>query len=61
MMPRSPQQNGVVKRNNRSILNMVRNMLKTKKMPNEFWVKAIDYAIYLSNRCLTTGLNDITL
>ena len=44
-MPRSPQQNGIVERKNRSILNMVRNMLKTKKMLKEFWVKAVDCAI----------------
>jgi transposase InsO family protein len=44
-VPRSPQQNDMVERKNRSILNMVRNMLKTKKMPQEFWAKAVDCAI----------------
>jgi hypothetical protein len=35
-------------------------MLKSKKMPKEFWAEAIDCAIYLSNKCLTKGLNDMT-
>ena len=51
IVQRSPQQNGVAKRKNRSILNMARSMLKSKKMPEEFWAKAIDCAVYLSNRC----------
>jgi len=59
-MPRSPQQNDVVKRKNRSILNIVRNMLKTKKMLNEFLDETIDYVVYLSNKCHTKSLNDIT-
>jgi hypothetical protein len=59
-VPRSPQQNGVMERKNISILNMVISMLKTKKMPKEFWVKAVDCAIYLSNRCPIKSLNDMT-
>jgi len=59
-MSKSPQQNGVVKRKNRSILNIARSMLKMKKMPKEFWVEAIDCVIYLSNRCPTKCLNGIT-
>jgi len=51
---RSPQQNGVVERKNRSIL-------KTKNMPKEFWVEAIDCVIYLSNRCPIKSLNGMTL
>ena len=42
---RSPQQNGVVEIKKRSILNMARSMLKSKKMPKEFWAEAIDCAI----------------
>ena len=32
----TPQQNGVAERKNRTILDMVRSMLKSKKMPKEF-------------------------
>ncbi|KAI0494646.1 hypothetical protein KFK09_024787 [Dendrobium nobile] len=34
--PYSPQQNGVAERKNRTILDMVRSMLKSKEMPKEF-------------------------
>jgi hypothetical protein len=50
----------VVEIKNRSIFNMAISMLKTKKMPNEFWVLARDCLVYLSNRCLTKYLNCIT-
>jgi len=39
---------------------MARNMLKTKMVPKKFWVEAIDYDIYLSNRYPIKGLNDMT-
>lgn len=55
-VPRSPQQNGVVERKNRTILNMARSMLKTKRMPKEFWAEAVDCAVYLSNRCPTKSV-----
>ena len=35
-IPRTPQQNGVSERKNRSILNMARSMLKSKRLPKEF-------------------------
>ncbi|KAL0537088.1 hypothetical protein IC582_026058 [Cucumis melo] len=49
-VPFTPQQNGVVERKNRTILNMARSMLKCKKMPKEFWAQAVECAVYLSNR-----------
>ncbi|GJY95415.1 retrovirus-related pol polyprotein from transposon TNT 1-94 [Tanacetum coccineum] len=54
--PYSPQQNGVVERKNKTILNMVRSMLKSKKMPKEFWAEAVDCAVYLLNRCPSKSL-----
>ncbi|PWA57377.1 copia-type polyprotein [Artemisia annua] len=56
----SPQQNGVVERKNRTILNMVRSMLKIKKMPKEFWTEAVDCAVYLLNRCPSKSLDNKT-
>jgi hypothetical protein len=35
-------------------------MLKSKNMPKEFWAEAVDYAVYLSNRCKTSSLKNIT-
>ncbi|KAK2969386.1 hypothetical protein RJ640_001301 [Escallonia rubra] len=55
-IPYSPQQNGVVERKNRSIVNMTRSMLKSKNLPKKFWAEAIDYAVYLLNRCPTRSV-----
>jgi len=60
MVLRSLQQNGMVKRKNKSILNVTKSLLKTKKMPKEFWAETVDCAIYLSNRCPTKNLNEMT-
>ncbi|KAK2985140.1 hypothetical protein RJ640_000907 [Escallonia rubra] len=35
---------------------MTRSMLKSKKLPNEFWAEAVNCAFYLSNRCLTMSV-----
>ena len=35
--PKTPQQNGVVERNNRVIQEMVRVMLLNKQIPQKFW------------------------
>ncbi|KAJ7958815.1 Retrovirus-related Pol polyprotein from transposon TNT 1-94 [Quillaja saponaria] len=54
-VPRTPQQNGVAERKNRTILNMARCLLKSKNMPKEFWAEAVSCAVYLSNICPTKG------
>ncbi|KAM1977528.1 hypothetical protein ACFX16_014315 [Malus domestica] len=52
-VPRSPQQNGVAERKNRTILNMARSMLKSKRLPKELWAEVVACAVYLSNRSPT--------
>jgi transposase InsO family protein len=49
--PYTPQQNGVVERKNKTILDMVHLMLKMKNIPKEFWVEAVQCAMYVQNRC----------
>ncbi|GKV02915.1 hypothetical protein SLEP1_g15292 [Rubroshorea leprosula] len=58
--PGSPQQNGVVERKNKTILNMARSMMKTKKMPREFWVEAVECVVYLLNHGTTKAVDNKT-
>ena len=37
----TPQQNGVVERKNRTIVEMARSMMKEKGLPSEFWGEAM--------------------
>ena len=53
---RSPQQNGVAERKNRTILDMARSMLKRKKLPKELWTEVVACAVYLSNRSPTRSV-----
>jgi hypothetical protein len=48
--PRIPQQNGVVKQKNRTLLEMARTMLDEHRIPRRFWANAISTACYISNR-----------
>ena len=56
----TPQQNGVAERKNRTIMDMVRCMLKAKQMPREFWAEAVATAVYILNRCPTKSVRDKT-
>ncbi|KAJ4717094.1 Retrovirus-related Pol polyprotein from transposon TNT 1-94 [Melia azedarach] len=55
-VPRSPQQNGVAERKNKIVLNIARSMLKSKRLPKEFWAEAVSTAVYLSNRSPTRSV-----
>jgi len=39
--PRTPQQNGVVERKNRTLIEAARTMLNDSKLPTYFWPEAI--------------------
>lgn len=58
--PYSPQQNGVVERKNRTVLEMVRCNLKTMRMPDALWGEAVSHSVYVLNRAHTKALKDVT-
>ncbi|GKD07193.1 retrovirus-related pol polyprotein from transposon TNT 1-94, partial [Tanacetum coccineum] len=49
---RTPQQNGVVKRKNRTLIEAARTMLIFSKAPLFLWAEAINTACYTQNRSL---------
>jgi len=50
--PRTPQQNGVVERKNRSLEEGVRTLLNETKVPKYFWTDGINTIFYTLNRVL---------
>ena len=48
--PYTPQQNGVVERKNRTLVEMARTMLDEYNTPRHFWPEAIDTACHIINR-----------
>jgi hypothetical protein len=48
--PYTPQQNGVVERKKRTLLDIARTMLDEYKTPDRFWAEAINNACYSINR-----------
>nr|GEW76074.1 uncharacterized mitochondrial protein AtMg00810-like [Tanacetum cinerariifolium] len=59
-VPRTPQQNGVVKRQNRTLIEAARTMLIFAKAPMFLWAKAIATACYTLNRSLVHTLHGKT-
>ncbi|GJR50763.1 putative ribonuclease H-like domain-containing protein [Tanacetum coccineum] len=52
--PRTPQQNGVAERKNRTLIEAARTMLADSLLPTMFWAEAVNTACYVLNRVLVT-------
>ena len=59
--PDTPLRNGVAERKNKTILDMVRSMLKTKSMLNSFWGKVVSCFVYILNWSPTKDVPNRTL
>lgn len=49
---RTPQQNGVVERRNRTFVEAARTMLTQSKLPLFLWAETIDIACFTQNRSI---------
>ncbi|GJT50932.1 putative ribonuclease H-like domain-containing protein [Tanacetum coccineum] len=51
---RTPHQNKVAERKNRTLIEAVRTMLADSKLPTTFWAEAVNTVCYVQNRVLVT-------
>ncbi|GJW39380.1 putative ribonuclease H-like domain-containing protein [Tanacetum coccineum] len=49
---RTPQQDGVAERRNRTLIKAARTMLADSKLPTTFWAETVNTACYVQNRVL---------
>lgn len=59
-VPYTPQQNGVVERKNRTVVEMTRCLLKSAGLPINYWAEAASTSVYLINRSPTQALRNKT-
>nr|GEV81785.1 putative ribonuclease H-like domain-containing protein [Tanacetum cinerariifolium] len=53
-VPRTPQQNGIAERKNRTLIEAARTMLADSLLPIPFWDEAVNTACFVQNRVLVT-------
>ena len=59
-VPKTPEQNGVAERMNRTLVETIRSMLIDSKLPHKFWAEALATATYIRNRCTTKAIDGMT-
>nr|GFB01841.1 putative ribonuclease H-like domain-containing protein [Tanacetum cinerariifolium] len=60
LVARTPEQNGIVKRWNRTLVEAARTMLSAAKVPLFFWAKAITTTCFTQNRSLVIPRHEKT-
>lgn len=58
--PYTPEQNGLIERDNRTVMEAARTMIRTSKINKKYWAEAVNTAVYLLNRTTNKRLNGIT-
>nr|GEU60187.1 putative ribonuclease H-like domain-containing protein [Tanacetum cinerariifolium] len=53
-IPRTPQQNGIAERKNRTLIEAARTMPANSLLPIPFWAEAVNTACYVQNRVFVT-------
>nr|GEY29081.1 putative ribonuclease H-like domain-containing protein [Tanacetum cinerariifolium] len=53
-VPRTPQQNGIAERKNKTFIEAARTMLTDSLLPILFWAETVNTACYVQNRVLVT-------
>ena len=56
-IPKTPEQNGVSQRMNRTLVETVRSMFADSRLPHRFWAEALSTAAYLIKRSPTRTLD----
>ena len=59
-LSKTPEQNGVAERMNKTLDETMRSVLIDAKLPHAFWAEALFTAVYLRNRSPTKVLEDMT-
>ena len=60
-VPFNPQQNGVAKRKNRTVVEASKAMIPDQSLPMFLWAKASITVVYVDNRCPHKILKNMTL
>lgn len=56
----TPQQNGYIERDNRTVMEMARSLLHAKYLPEKLWAEAVSTVVYILNRTINHQLRTFT-
>ena len=59
-VPKTPEQNGLAERLNRTLIESVQSMLVDAQLQHKFWAEALSTVVYLRNRSSTSTVTGMT-